>query len=96
MKGLREINFEIPDTCKILNCSRNAITELPEDLKNVEQLICHTNRLTHLPEDLKKEYKRTVKNQLLKAHKLHGAEFDITSPIPSPVYESNTFDMQNA
>ena len=54
LKGLREINFEIPDTCKILNCSRNDITELPEDLKNVEVLICHTNRLTHLPEDLKK------------------------------------------
>ena len=38
-----------------------------------------------LPEELVKEYKRTAKNQLVKAHKLHGAQFDITSPSPSPV-----------
>ena len=43
-----------------------------------------------LAEELVKEYKRAVKDVLMKSHKLHGAQIDLMSPTTSPEKRQKT------
>jgi Leucine-rich repeat (LRR) protein len=50
--NLTSIPCDIPISLKILHCSNNKLTNIPESLINLQELYCRDNQLINIPESL--------------------------------------------